>query len=290
VKFFTALALCDPLHFLDVARIADACGIDGLALPDHVLCPETITTPYPYDPDGRPPFDPSTPWPDPWVAIGAMAAVSTRLCFLTSVYVLPMRNPFLVAKAVGTAAVLSQDRVILGVGVGWMREEFALLGQDFQTRGRRTDEAMGVLRSLWRGGLVEHHGHFYAFDRLQMSPAPRKPVPIWVGGLTEPALRRAARLGDGWISMVHSVREIEDFAARLRALRAECDRADEPFDICVWSVASDIDYLRRLEDVGVSAVLTVPWFLYPGDPASLDHKRRTLERFAEDVLAKWRHC
>jgi probable F420-dependent oxidoreductase len=288
MQFFAALVLSEPLHFVELARTADECGIDGLALPDHVLCPETITTPYPYDPDGRPPFDPTTPWPDPWVAIGAMAAVTTRLRFLTSVYVLPMRNPLLVAKAVGTAAVLSQDRVVLGLGVGWMREEFALLGEDFHTRGKRTDEAIGVLRGLWRGGMAEHHGRFYDFGRLQMSPAPRRPVPIWVGGLTEPALRRAARLGDGWISMLHSVREIQDFVARLRALRAECDRAHEPFDVCVWSVASDVDDLRRLEDVGVSAVLTVPWFSYPGDPTSLDHKRRALERFAGDVLAKMR--
>jgi probable F420-dependent oxidoreductase len=286
MKFFTALVLSDPLHFVDIARTADACGIDGIALPDHVLCPETITTPYPYEPDGRPPFDPSTPWLDPWVAIGAMAAVTTRLRFLTSVYVLPMRNPLLVAKAVGTAAVLSQDRVILGLGVGWMREEFALLRQDFRTRGKRTDEAIGVLRALWRGGMVEHHGRFYDFDRLQMSPAPRRPVPIWVGGLTEPALGRAARLGDGWISMVHSLGEIQGFVARLRALRVQHDRAHEPFDVCAWSVASDVDSFRRLEDAGVSTVLTVPWFFYPGDPASLDHKRGALERFAEDVLAK----
>lgn len=288
MRFFAALALSDPLHFVEVARAADACGIDGVALPDHVLCPETITTPYPYDPDGRPPFDPSTPWPDPWVAIGAMAAVTKRLCFLTSVYVLPMRNPLLVAKAVGTAAVLSENRVILGVGVGWMREEFAMLGEDFHTRGRRTDEAIGVLRALWRGGMVEHRGRFYSFDRLQMSPAPGKPVPIWIGGLTEPALRRAARLGDGWISMLHSLGEIQDFIARLRALRARYDRAHEPFDVCVWSVVSDLDTFHRLEDAGVSTVLTAPWFSYPGDPSSLDHKRRALERFAEDVLAKLR--
>lgn len=288
MKFFTALVLSDPLQFVDIARAADACGLDGITLPDHVLCPETITTPYPYDPDGRPPFVPSTPWPDPWVAIGAMAAVTTRLRFLTSVYVLPARNPFLVAKTVGTAAVLSQDRVILGLGVGWMREEFALLGQDFHTRGQRTDEAIGILRALWRGGMVEHHGRHYDFARVQMSPAPTRPVPIWVGGLTEPALRRAARLGDGWISMVHSVDEIRTFVARLRALRAEYGRAHEPFEVCVWSVALDADSLRQLEDAGVSAVLTVPWFAYPGDPESLDHKRRSLERFAGDVLAKMR--
>lgn len=289
MKFFAALAFSNPLHFVEIARAADACGIDGIALSDHVVYPERLASPYPYTPDGRPSFEPSTPWPDPLVAIGAMAAVTTRLRFLTSVYVLPMRNPFAVAKSVGTAAVLSQSRVIFGIGVGWMREEFTLLGQDFHTRGQRTDEAIGVLRTLWRGGMVEHHGRFYDFDRLEMSPVPSAPVPIYVGGVSEPALRRAARLGDGWISVLHSCEEIGAFIARLRALRTEYGRAHEPFGVCVsCSDAFDVDGYRRLEDAGVSSILTVPWILYGGDPTLLDDKRRGLERFAGEVLAKMR--
>ena len=105
-----------------------------------------------------------------------MAAVTERIRFLTGIYVLPMRNPFVAAKAVGTAAWLSGDRVTLGVGVGWMREEFALLEQPFEQRGARTDEMIEVMRTLWAGGMVEHHGGFYDFARLQMSPAPAPPV------------------------------------------------------------------------------------------------------------------
>jgi len=289
MRFFTALAFSEPAHFLDIARTADACGWDGLALSDHVFLPATLHSPYPYAPDGKPYWDGATPWPDPWVAIGAMAAVTTRLQFLTNVYVLPARNPFVVAKAVGTAAVLSENRVTLGIGVGWMREEFELLGQDFATRGRRTDEALTVLRTLWGGGMVEHHGEFYDFGPLEMSPAPPRPVPIYVGGESAPALRRAARLGDGWISVLHTTAEIGDFVSRLRALRTEYGRADLPFEVCVsCSDAFDRDGYRRLEDAGVGALLTVPWVLYGGDPTSLDAKRAGLERFAETVIAPWR--
>ena len=183
--------------------------------------PEKIATPYPYTKDGLPRWQAPAPWPDPWVAIGAMAAVTQRIRFLTGIYVLPMRNPFQVAKAVGTAAVLSGDRVTLGVGVGWMREEFALLEQPFEQRGARTDEMIEVMRKLWRGGMVEHHGRFYDFPRLQMSPAPRLPIPILVGGVTDAALRRAGRIGDGWISDIHTTEELRGIVARIREHRRE---------------------------------------------------------------------
>lgn len=288
MKFFAALVFNDPLHYLDIARAADACGLDGLALSDHVIYPERLESPYPYSPDGKPGFESATPWPDVWVAIGAMAAVTTRLRFLTNVYVLPARNPFVVAKAVGTAAVLSQNRVILGVGVGWMREEFALLQEDFHTRGKRTDEMIDVLRTLWRGGMVEHHGRFFNFDRLAMNPVPTAPIPIYVGGVSEPALRRAAR-NDGWISVLHSFSEIQDFVARLRRFRAEYGRSAEPFDVCVsCSDIFDVDGYRRLEDAGVGSIVTVPWIFYGGDPTVLEDKRRGLARFGDDVLAKMR--
>jgi probable F420-dependent oxidoreductase len=221
------------------------------------------------------------------VSIAAMAAVTERLRFFTNIYILPARNPLLVAKAVGTAAVLSHDRVALGVGVGWMREEFEALGQEFSDRGARTNEAIDVLRLLWAGGMVEYHGKHYAFDRLEMSPAPERPIPIYCGGLSEPALRRAARRCDGWISVVHSVEEIRDFASRLAALRAEAGREREPFEVIVaCNDAFDVDGYRRLEDAGATALITVPWLFYRGDPASAHDKVDGIRRFADDVIAK----
>jgi probable F420-dependent oxidoreductase len=287
VKFITSLAFQDPTHACAVARVADECGWDGVMVSDHVVHPEKIESPYPYTRDGAPRWESPAPWPDPWVAIGAMAAVTERLRFYTGIYVLPLRNPFLVAKAIGTAAVMSNDRVVLGVGVGWMREEFDLLEQGFSQRGRRMDEMIQVIRTLWGGGMVEHHGEFYDFDRLQMSPAPGKPIPLLVGGLSEPALRRVGRLGDGWISDLHTLEELRQIVARIRAYRIEYGRADEPLQIvAACSDAFDVDGFRRMEDAGVTHLQTMPWFLYGGSSDSLPDKLDGLRRFADQIITK----
>jgi probable F420-dependent oxidoreductase len=287
LRFVVATAYSDPTHYCALARAAEDAGFEALAVSDHVVHPEKIASRYPYTPDGQPRFRPDTPWPDPWVAIGAMAAVTRRLRFLTNIFVLPLRNPFLVAKAVGTAAVLSGDRVALGIGVGWMEDEFRLLEQAFQGRGARCDEMIEVLRKLWTGGMVEHHGRHYDFARLQMTPAPRARIPLYVGGTSPAALRRAARLGDGWISELHPLAELRDLVARLRDLRAEHGRGDAPFH--VFGAATDAfgaDGYRRLEEAGVTHVLTLPWVFYGGNTDSLEKKQDGIRRFGDEVIAK----
>jgi len=289
MKFVMAAAYSAPGDLLGLARSADANGWDAIAVSDHVIHPEQAKTPYPYTADGSMRWPPFTPWPDPWVAIGAMAAVTERLRFLTNVFVLPMRSPFLVAKAVGTAAVMSGNRVALGVGVGWLRDEFDLLGQDFRTRGRRTDEMVEVMRLLWSGRMVEHRGEFYAFDRLEMSPAPTEPVPIYFGGVSEPALRRVARLGDGWISDVHTSEELRTICAKLRRYRVEAGRSGAP--LAVLASANDafnVDGYKRLEEAGVTHLLTMPWFFYGGPMISLELKQESITRFGDDVIARMR--
>jgi probable F420-dependent oxidoreductase len=219
-----------------------------------------------------------------------MAAVTRKLRFYTHVLKLPLRHPLLVAKTVGSAAVLSGNRVGLGVGLSWIPEEATFCGVDYATRGARADEAIGVIRSLLRGGMVEHHGVHYRFDRVQMSPAPTEPVPIYVGGHSEAALRRAARLGDGWCSAMTTEDETRRFVARLRELRAELGRSDAPFEIQVSTLdAFDADGYRRLRDLGVTDVITQPWLLYGGGPfASLEEKKDGIKRFADDILHRLR--
>jgi probable F420-dependent oxidoreductase len=289
MKFVIAAAYSDPRDLPALAIHADASGWDAIAVSDHVIHPERPKTPYPYTPDGSMRWPAFTPWPDPWVAIGAMAAVTKRLRFLTNVFVLPMRSPFLAAKAVGTAAVMSGNRVALGIGVGWLRDEFELLGQDFSTRGRRTDEMIEVMRKLWSGQMVEHRGEFYAFDRIEMSPAPTEPVPLYFGGVSEPALRRVARLGDGWISDIHSTEELRAICAKLQRYRAEAGRDGTP--LTVIASANDafgVDGYKRLEAAGVTHLITMPWFFYGGPMISLELKLEAIQRFADDVIAKMR--
>jgi probable F420-dependent oxidoreductase len=285
LKFIVSLAFCPSEHLLEIARTADASGYDAVALSDHVVHPETIRTPYPYTEDGAPRWAAFTPWPDPWVTVGALSAVTERLRFLTAIYVLPMRNPFLVAKAVGTAAVLSGGRVRLGVGAGWMRDEFELLEQPFEQRGRRMDEMLELLAKLWQGGMVEHRGEFYACPRLEMSPVPPAPIPVWVGGLSAPALRRAATRADGWISDLHTTEELAGLVSRLRALRGDSERADVPLAVAAaCRDAFDLDGYRRLRDLGVTHLITIPWLFHGAAPDDLPAKLSGLERFADEVL------
>ncbi len=288
MQFVVSTAWSDPLHYLPLARAADEHGWNSVAISDHVAHPATIRTPYPYSEDGSLRWDEHNPWPDPWVAIGAMAGATERVRFVTNIYVLPMRNPFVAAKAIGTAAVLSENRVSVGIGVGWMKEEFELLGQDFHTRGKRTDELVPVLRKLWSGERVEHHGRFYEFEPLRMMPAPSEPVPLLFGGLSEAALRRTARLGDGWVSDLHTTEEFREIIGRLRQYRAEYGRGAEPLQVVgACTDAADVDGYRRLADTGVTHLQTMPWVLYGGSTESLDDKLDGIRRFADDVIAKF---
>jgi len=288
LKFCCSLAFSPPANLLELARCADRSGWEMLALSDHIVHPKDLRSRYPYTEDGSPRHEAFTPWPDPWVTIGHLSAVTERLRFYTSVFVLPARNPFQVAKSVGTAAVLSGGRVALGVGMGWMREEIELMEQSFEKRGRRANEMIEVLRKLWSGGWVEHHGEFYDFAALEMSPTPEQQVPIYVGGISDFALRRAARQGDGWISDLHSTEELRLLMKRLRSYLDEYGRDPSSFDVLVSvNDAFDMDGYRRLADMGATHLLTMPWYFYGGSPDKLEDQCAGLERFGEDVIARW---
>lgn len=285
MRFVLAMAFTDPRQACALAAAAERAGWAAVAVSDHVVQPAVVRSPYPYTADGKPRFAPDTPWPDPWVLIGAMAGATSRIRFLTNVFVLPLRNPFVVAKAVSTAAVVSGDRVSLGIGMGWMEEEFELLGQPFRRRGRRADEMVEILRKLWSGELVTHRGEFYSFGEVRMLPAPNRPIPLYVGGTSERALGRAARLGDGWISDLHSADDLVRIAAHLRRLREEHGRADRPFEI-IASVSERLDpaKVRRLEQAGVTHLMSLPWLRYRAPADSLAEKEEAIARFAAELI------
>ncbi len=287
MKFCVSLAFNDLTHYIETAKAADECGWDYAVVSDHVVHPEEIATPYPYTEDGSPRWESTAPWPDPLVATAAMASATRNLRFLTSVFVLPLRNPFFVAKAVGTAALMSGNRLTLGVGAGWMEDEFRLMEQDFRRRGKRMDEMIDVIRKLWTGEMVEHQGEFYSFDRLQMSPGLTEPVPIWSGGFSEAALRRVGRVTEGWISDLHSTEELRELIQKVRRHRADAGRGDEPLPVvAACTDAFGVDGVRRLEEIGVTHLLTMPWVFYERDGSTLEGKREGLQRFAEDVIAR----
>ncbi|WP_206056486.1 TIGR03619 family F420-dependent LLM class oxidoreductase [Nocardioides sp. GY 10113] len=283
---FAMVTAYQPIdQLIPLARAAEQAGFRAFSLADHVVDLEEIATPYPYTRDGARRWETDVDWPDPWVTVGALSAVTERLEFFTSIYVAAMRDPFSVAKAVGTAAAISGGRVTLGVGVGWCREEFELLGQEFGTRGRRTDEGLALMKELWSPGWTEFDGEFYSCERLVMRPTPPGPIPVWVGGLSDVALRRAAR-HDGWIGDMASVDEAIAVAARLHKMRAEAGMDPEArYDVvpALTDAITPDDFLRAAEG-GVTMTMTMPWMYYCGQDATLQEKLDGVERFREDVI------
>lgn len=297
MRFGFHIFMVDPSEFLDLARTADETGWDSIQVADAPFFPEVTSEPYPYTPDGKRFWPLDTPVLDPWVAITAMAVVTKRIRFVPSVLRLAIRQPLLEAKALCSVAAVANDRVALGVGLAWMPEEFKWLGVDKKTRGARQNEAIQVVRLLLGGGFVEFHGTYFDFDRLIMAPVPKKKIPIYVGGSSKPALKRAARYGDGWIGIVHTIDETRGMMAELSAMRRELGRDREPFDVMLHCPdAVTVDDVRRLEDLGVTDLQVAPWTL----PSVLGElgvssmalqpplavKQEAIKRYAGDVIAK----
>lgn len=283
MRFSLSTAFQPVDHLLEIAKVADRLGYHSMAVPDHVIDLVELATPYPYTSDGSRRWDRDAPWPDPWVLIGALAAVTIRMRFFTSIYVSAIRSPFQVAKTVGTAAVLSGNRVALGVGVGWCREEFEVLGEDFGTRGRRTDEGLALMKKLWSPGVTEFDGDFYTVAPMLMEPTPSAPIPVYVGGLSEIAFARAAR-HDGWVGDIYTIEQAVAHASRLHQLREEIGAEGDFAVITALTDAFLPEHFAGAEERGITEVWTMPWAYYYGLDATLPQKLEGLERFAQDVL------
>lgn len=256
MQFGVRLYGTDPDVLVAKARRAEALGFDSVWRGDHLLLPGTVTTPYPYAPGT--PFPTEAPVLDVLVLYGFVAAATTTLRLATGVYVLPLRDPVAVARAVLTVDVLSRGRCTFGVGVGWLREEFELVGRDFTTRGAAIDDAIAVLKSLWTEEHPAHEGRFnrFADTRFEPKPVQRPHPPIVVGGESPAALERAAVRGDGWYGHVTSPAEVAPVVQRLRARRVEAGRADDPFEVTVRVPATvSADDVTRFEEVGVDRLV-----------------------------------
>jgi probable F420-dependent oxidoreductase len=282
------VAFADPGELVDLARAADDSGWHGLTVSDHIVYLRDLQSRYPYTEDGRPGWEPDTSWPDPWVTIGALSAVTTRLHFTTNVYVAPLRDVVTAAKAVATAAVLSGNRVSVGVAPGWCAEEFALTGLDFATRGKRLNEMIPAMRALWLGDWTARDGAHVSFPDLKISPVPDEPVPIYVGGDTSVALRRAARLADGWIGTLYTPDDAEAKVAELTGYLADEGRAGDDFEIVLSLLARDsADLFAHMAGLGVTGIIHAPWMMArPADGQSpLDARVAEIRRFAEEFIA-----
>jgi probable F420-dependent oxidoreductase len=289
MRFSYAESMCDPSFYLPLARAAEEAGYSSFVIPDSIIFPKSSDTKYPYTVDGNRAFIENKPFLEPFSLIPAMGAVTERLRFTTFVMKLPIRLPVLVAKSVASVAVLTDNRLGLGVGLSPWPEDFAVCGQDWKTRGKRMDEMIQIIRGLNAGGFYEFHGTHYDFDSIKICPVPTKPVPILIGGHSEPALRRAARLGDGWMHAGGDPEAFDRMLARIVALRRECGRDETPFEVHAISMdAFSVDGVRRLEERGVTDAIVGFRNLYAVEPdtQTLTEKIDALRWFADAVIAK----
>lgn len=285
MRFSIATAYLPPEELAPIARTADELGYHTLFLSDHVVNLETLETPYPYSDDGERRWPPMTPWLDPWITAGTLGAITENLRFSTNVYVLPLRDPFSVAKALATASVLTGGRVTLGAGMGWCEEEFDLLGKPFARRGARADEMIELIGRLLRGDWVEFDGEFFDVPRLEMNPPAAAPVPVFIGGMSNIALRRAAR-NDGWISDLISTDQARDHRIRIDEEREKLGRSDRDFSMCVsLNDAATVEQFTAARDIGVTDLITMPWVYYGGFDLPLEAKIEGMHRFAEEIMA-----
>ena len=289
MRFSFAESMTDPTFYLPLARAAEDAGYDSMVVPDSICYPEFSDTRYPFNPDGTREFLEDKPFLEPFSLIPAMGAVTERLRFVTFVIKLPIRQPVLIAKQVSSTAVLTNNRLLLGVGTSPWPEDYTVCGVPWEGRGKRMDEQIDVMRGLMAGGYFEYHGEVFDLPSVKMSPTPSQPVPILIGGHHEAALKRAARSGDGWLHGGGDPADLPGLLTRLGELRREYGTDTKPFEVHVISLdAYSPDGVRRLEDMGVTDVIVgFRWPYVPEqDTESLQTKLDALRSFSDTVIAK----
>jgi len=283
--------MVDPSFYPELAMTAEAAGYDSMVIPDSICYPLESDSIYPFNPDGSREFLEDKPFIEPFSLIPALGAVTSTLQFVTFVVKLPIRHPVLVAKQATSVAVLTNNRFKFGVGSSPWREDYEITEVPWERRGTRMDESMEILKGLMAGGFYEFHGEIYNVPPIKLSPIPSKPIPLLVGGHGEPALKRAARLGDGWLHGGGDLSELPGMIDRLHELRREYGKESEPFEIHVISLdAYSVEGVKRLEDAGVTDVIVgfrYPYHVGP-DTEPLSTKLDNIKRFADDVIAKVR--
>jgi probable F420-dependent oxidoreductase len=279
-----------PGPALELAKAGETHGFESIWVAEHTVFPRTYASRYPYSADGKAPVPGETPMGDPLTHLAWLAG-QTSLILGTAAVVLPLRNPVLLAKELATLDVLSGGRIILGIGVGWLEEEFAACGVPWAGRAERAEDAIAAMRTLWSGADVSHRGPHFAFDDVTAFPLPVRPsgVPIVIAGSTPFAARRAGRVGDGWLPMDLP---LEDFPARLSELKAATDRAGRdvsdieiscgisPLTEGYQRVTTDPGEVRRYADLGVSRLILSAPIQQPGEAGT------ALEQFADNIIAK----
>lgn len=268
---------------------AEEAGYDAFVVPDSICYPEHADTQYPYNADGSREFLEDKPFIEAFALMPYLAAVTERIRITTCVVKLPLRHPVLVAKQLSSIAVLANDRICFGIGLSPWPEDYAAVEIPWARRGKRLDEMIDIIRGLCAGGYFSYDGEIFQVPSIKICPVPTKPIPILIGGHSEPALRRAARMGDGWIHAGGDGKELEQMLTRLAGFRKEYGRENEPFELHVFSAEGYTpDGVKRLEDLGITDLLIGFRNSYTTeqDTQPLEEKLAALRGFADNVIAK----
>ncbi len=268
---FAAIAspFASPATIAALGRACDDHGVDSIWVPEHVVLFADYESSYPYSPDGKVPAPPDAGMFEPLTTLAFLAAHTTRVRLGTGICLLPQRNPVYTAKEVANVDYLSGGRVDFGVGVGWLEEEFRVVNVPFAERGKRTDEYIEILRTLWTTDPSEYHGALYDLPSCSLFPKPVQPggVPIHIGGESEAAMRRAARIGDGWHTFNRLPDDVPPLLARLDELCAEHGRSRSDLQVTVSPYFNGIDegMVAGFVEAGVDEVTALVFVSSPDE-------------------------
>lgn len=289
MRFAYHACMCPPDQYLELAKKTEELNFDGFTLPDSVCYPKIADTKYPYNADGSRNFLEGTPFLEPFSLIPAMAAVTEKIRFTTSVMKLPIRNPVLTAKSVTSVGVLTNNRFAFGVGLSPWIEDFEICGERWEGRGPRMSEMIKIIRGLSTGEYFGFEGKYYNIPEAKLCPVPTEPVPILIGGHASPALKRAARIGDGWIHAGGDYNSLKPLIEELNGYRKEFGTDKKPFEIhAITADAYSVDGVKKLEDIGVTECIIGFRDAYGGQPDTKSVEQKTVEMqwFADNIIAK----
>ncbi len=289
MRFTFVESMINHQFYVPLAKACELHGFHSFAVPDSIIYPESSATKYPYTQSGEREFLEDKAIIDPFILMSTIAAVTEKLCFYPFVYKLPVRQPVLVAKQATSLAVMSNNRLCLGVGLSPWPEDYAACNEPWEKRGKRFDEMLRIIRGLSGGGFFEFSGEFYQMERLKLCPTPTQPLPILIGGHSDAALKRAAQFGDGWLHGGGEVDELDPLLSKLKVYLKEFGRDQDPFQIHVISFdAYSADGVKKLQDKGVTDAVVGFHNTYSRDQDSetLERKLTHIQRFADNVIAK----
>ncbi|MFB8008864.1 LLM class F420-dependent oxidoreductase [Nocardia sp. NPDC056000] len=278
----------------EFAAAAEECGLESVWTVEHVVVAQDYEPLYPYSPDGKMPGgDLGVPMTDPLETLAFLAAASSTLKLGTAMVVAPLHSPVVLAKRAATLDRHSDGRLLLGLGIGWQKEEYAAIGVPFEERGARLDDCIGAMRSLWTQAPASYSGTHIGFEKQFCLPQPERSIPIVLGGNSAPAVRRAGRVGDGWFPYTITPEDFARGADRIRETALAAGRSEDAVEMTAWPGSCDfarefdIDFVRPYVTAGVSRIVLTPPLFGPQSLVNgVEHLAGYVDRYRNEIEAK----